>query len=93
MHQDATCAPWLDRRPSNRVSGFRNRGAVAAPLSGYSARWKKGNDVRQTTSRIYRWQFGEAEFDESKWEFRLRGQMLSLEPRPLEVLGLLLRRA
>ncbi|MDE0855457.1 MAG: tetratricopeptide repeat protein, partial [Nevskia sp.] len=33
------------------------------------------------------------EFDEAKWELRVHGQALDLEPRPLEVLNLMLRHA
>lgn len=42
---------------------------------------------------MYRWRFGEVEFDETKWEFRLSGRSLPVEPRPLEVLCVLLRKA
>ncbi len=39
------------------------------------------------------WRFGEALFDESKWELRVRGAVVDMEPRPLEILLLLLRHA
>ena len=39
------------------------------------------------------WSFGETLFDEFKWELRVRGVAVELEPRPLEILLLLLRHA
>ena len=39
----------------------------------------------------YRWQFGEAEFDESALELRRDGKPVRLEPKPLKLLSLLLR--
>ncbi len=39
------------------------------------------------------WRFGEASFDETRWELRVRGMLVELEPRPLEILLLLLRHA
>ena len=53
------------------------------------------NDKEVTRELVedYLWRFGEVEFDEPKWELRVHGQALDLEPRPLEVLNLLLRHA
>src|SRR5690606_28723635 len=39
------------------------------------------------------WTFGEAEFDEGRWQLRVRGEPVDLERRPLEVLQYLLRHA
>jgi non-specific serine/threonine protein kinase len=39
------------------------------------------------------WRFGEAAFDEARWELRVRDTTVELEPRPLEILLLLLRHA
>lgn len=39
------------------------------------------------------WLFGDAEFDEAKWELRVAGSSIELEPRPLEILLCLLRHA
>ena len=39
------------------------------------------------------WSFGEILFDEFKWELRVRDRVVDLEPRPLEILLLLLRHA
>lgn len=43
--------------------------------------------------RLYRWKFGDAEFDEARWQLTVRGVDIDLERRPLEVLALLLRHA
>jgi eukaryotic-like serine/threonine-protein kinase len=42
---------------------------------------------------LYRWRFGPAEYDEARLELRLGGLPVELEPKPLEVLSLLLRHA
>lgn len=42
---------------------------------------------------LYRWRFGSAEFDESRLEVRVGGLPVELEPKPLQVLSLLLRHA
>lgn len=39
------------------------------------------------------WHFANAQFDEARWELRVAGAAVELEPRPLEVLLYLLRRA
>lgn len=39
------------------------------------------------------WSFGQSQFDEFKWELRVNGAAVELEPRPLEILLLLLRHA
>ena len=39
------------------------------------------------------WLFGKAQFDERKWELRLNGAVIEMEPRPLEILLVLLRHA
>lgn len=39
------------------------------------------------------WYFGTAEFDELRWELRVAGRLVALEPRPLQILACLLRRA
>jgi non-specific serine/threonine protein kinase len=39
------------------------------------------------------WRFGNAQFDELKWELRVDGAMMELEPRPLDILLYLLRHA
>ena len=39
------------------------------------------------------WKFAGAEFDELKWELRVAGEAIELEPRPLEILLCLLRHA
>jgi non-specific serine/threonine protein kinase len=43
------------------------------------------------TVEEYVWRFGEAEFNEARWELRVRGKLVDLEPKPLEILGQLLR--
>ena len=37
------------------------------------------------------WRFGEVVFDEGRWELRVGDQVVETEPKPLELLGLLLR--
>ena len=39
------------------------------------------------------WRFANAEFDESRWELKVAGQVVELEPRPLALLQQLLRNA
>jgi DNA-binding winged helix-turn-helix (wHTH) protein/serine/threonine protein kinase len=39
------------------------------------------------------WRFGSAEFDESRWQLKVAGQVVELEPRPLALLQQLLRKA
>lgn len=39
------------------------------------------------------WRFGDIEFDELQWELRVAGTAVDIEPRPLEVLQVLLRHA
>lgn len=41
--------------------------------------------------RVYRWRFGAVEFDEARHELRVSGLPVEAEPRPLQVLALLLR--
>lgn len=43
------------------------------------------------TGELARWRFGTTEFDELRWELRVRGQVVAMERKPLEVLGQLLR--
>ncbi len=42
---------------------------------------------------LYRWRFGDAEFDEARRELRVAGLAVDMERKPLEVLSLLLRHA
>ena len=42
---------------------------------------------------LYRWRFGQVEFDEARRELRIAGLEVDIEHKPLEVLSLLLRRA
>jgi len=44
-------------------------------------------------TELYRFRFGDAEFDESRRELRVAGLTVEIEPRPLLVLAALLRRA
>src|SRR5690606_36683338 len=44
-------------------------------------------------TKAYCWSFADAEFDEGRWQLRVRGQAVALERRPLEVLQYLLRHA
>jgi non-specific serine/threonine protein kinase len=41
----------------------------------------------------YIWRFGNVTFDEARWELRVDNAVQELEPKPLEMLGLLLRHA
>ncbi len=41
----------------------------------------------------YIWRFGEVVFDENRWELRVGKAVVEIEPKPLEMLGLLLRHA
>ena len=41
----------------------------------------------------YTWRFGNVLFDEGRWELRVGGAVAEIEPKPLEILGLLLRHA
>jgi len=41
----------------------------------------------------YTWRFGDVLFDEGRWELRVGGAIAEIEPKPLEMLGLLLRHA
>lgn len=45
------------------------------------------------SSALYRWRFGEVEFDEARRELRMAGLPVEMEHKPLEVLSLLLRHA
>jgi non-specific serine/threonine protein kinase len=53
---------------------------------------KKSNS-KATDAGATTWLFGDAEFDEAKWELRVSGSGIELEPRPLEILLCLLRHA
>lgn len=44
-------------------------------------------------AKAYLWLFGNAEFDEGRWQLRVAGQDVELERKPLEVLRYLLRHA
>lgn len=44
-------------------------------------------------SALYRWRFGEVEFDEARRELRVAGLPVDIEQKPLDVLSLLLRHA
>lgn len=44
-------------------------------------------------SNLYRWRFGAVEFDEARHELRIAGLVVDVEPRPLQVLALLLQHA
>lgn len=44
-------------------------------------------------AKLYCWSFGNAEFDESRWQLRVAGNAVELERKPLEVLQYLLRHA
>ena len=46
-----------------------------------------------TGAKAYCWTFGNAEFDEARWQLRVAGQDVELERKPLEVLQYLLRHA
>lgn len=45
------------------------------------------------TAKCYRWSFGIAQFDESRWQLSVSGDAVELERKPLEVLQYLLRHA
>lgn len=45
------------------------------------------------SSALYRWRFGNVEFDEARHELRVGGSAVEMEHKPLEVLSLLLRHA
>src|SRR5215471_12535545 len=47
---------------------------------------------RPQPSPLYRYRFAEAEFDEARFELRVRGAPVDVQRRPLEVLAVLLRR-
>lgn len=47
----------------------------------------------QVRASSYRWTFGNAEFDETRWELAVAGRPVDLERKPLELLGQLLRHA
>ena len=51
-----------------------------------------GADVSRA-AKVYCWTFGNAEFDEVRWQLRVAGQDVELERKPLEVLQYLLRHA
>lgn len=40
---------------------------------------------------LFRYRFGEAEFDEARFELRVEGEVVEIQPKPLELLALLLR--
>lgn len=44
-------------------------------------------------AKAYAWTFGNAEFDEGRWQLRVAGEEIDLERKPLEVLQYLLRHA
>ncbi|MFT4267098.1 MAG: winged helix-turn-helix domain-containing protein [Xenophilus sp.] len=44
-------------------------------------------------TRLYRWRFADAEFDEARMELRVNGLAMDIGQRPLQVLAVLLRRA
>lgn len=44
-------------------------------------------------AKAYCWTFGNAEFDEARWQLRVAGEEVELERKPLEVLQYLLRHA
>lgn len=46
-----------------------------------------------TGAKAYWWTFGNAEFDEARWQLRVAGQDVELEHKPLEVLQYLLQHA
>jgi non-specific serine/threonine protein kinase len=45
------------------------------------------------TDAEYIWRFGSVVFDEGRWELRVGNNVVEIEPKPLEMLGLLLRHA
>jgi len=50
-------------------------------------------DTYVDTVEEYVWRFATVEFNEARWELRRHGEAVELEPKPLEILGLLLRHA
>ena len=50
-------------------------------------------NLKPAEAGIALWKFAGAEFDEQKWELRVAGAPIELEPRPLEILLCLLRHA
>ena len=60
----------------------------AEPRSGHEADGPTGG-----APVSFVWRFGQAEFDEARWRLTVAGQVVDLEPRPLEVLRQLLRYA
>ncbi|WP_084182991.1 protein kinase domain-containing protein [Nevskia soli] len=50
-------------------------------------------NLKPAEAGIALWKFAGAEFDEQKWELRVAGAAIELEPRPLEILLCLLRHA
>ncbi len=53
-----------------------------------------GSAQQETAADIeYRWRFGNVLFDEGRWELRVANAVVEIEPKPLEMLGLLLRHA
>jgi len=51
------------------------------------------DDGGQRRGTLYRYRFGTAEFDESRFELRVGGEPVTIQRRPLEVLAVLLRHA
>ncbi|HWY23546.1 MAG TPA: winged helix-turn-helix domain-containing protein, partial [Nevskia sp.] len=49
--------------------------------------------VQPEADAEYVWRFGEVLFDEARWELRVANAPVEIEPKPLEMLGLLLRHA
>lgn len=52
-----------------------------------------GTACKPAAAPSFVWRFGPAEFDEARWRLTVAGQLVELEPRPLEVLRQLLRYA
>jgi non-specific serine/threonine protein kinase len=50
-------------------------------------------DLSTNDPPVFIWRFANAEFNEATWELRVAGAPIEMEPRPLEVLLLLLRHA
>jgi len=42
---------------------------------------------------LYRYRFGSAEFDEARFELQVAGIVVEVQPKPLEILKVLLHRA
>jgi len=51
------------------------------------------DDAGQRRGTLYRYRFGTAEFDESRFELCVDGKVVTIQRRPLEVLSVLLRHA